>query len=45
MKKILYTEFKTIDEVIDGLKKSLNIKAQSQSELINEIWLKIVTKS
>lgn len=43
MKKILYTEFQTIDEVIDGLKKSLNIKAQSQTELINKIWVKIVS--
>ena len=34
MKKILYTEFKTVDEVIDGLKKSLNFKAKGQTEII-----------
>ena len=44
MKKILYTEFQTIDEVIDGLKKSLNIKSQSQTEIINKIWGKIVNE-
>ena len=44
MKKILYTEFKTVDEVIDGLKKSLNFKAKGQTEIINEIWSKIVSE-
>ena len=44
MKKILYTEFQTVDEVINNLKKSFNIKAQSQTELINEIWSKIINE-
>ncbi len=44
MKKILYTEFQTVDEIINGLKKSFNFKSQNQTELINEIWSKIVSE-